>query len=169
VAALPIKLSQISIADSFWRSDPIYSLNSKNVEFFQFELSRIEQQTSSSTNFSQMFLHSRENMFLCEILLQTVDFRFLKRRHPQLLSEALEHSPENIATAASLWTEFAEFYSSLDESVPDLPLYVEIQESLGIYGRGPIERAVRKLVRRVRKRLMVLIERFFGTSEATKE
>jgi hypothetical protein len=61
---------------------------------------------SSSTNLSQRFLHSRENMFRSEIVLQSVDFRFLRWRHPQLLSEALRRSLETRGMAASHWTEF---------------------------------------------------------------
>ena len=147
-----------------------YSLNKENVQFFQTELIRIEQQTSPSSNLSHMLLHSREHMFLREILLHCVDFQFLKLRHPELLSEALERSSENMAVAASLWAEFSNmFYTSRGLSVPDLPLYVEIQEGLGIYGRGCIERFVRKIKRKFAKSLNVFLDKFFSRSRPPEE
>lgn len=109
-----------------------------------------------------MFLHSRENMFLAEILLQTMDFRFLRWRHPELLSEAPQRSSETVEMAASQWVDFSNlFYISQGRPAPDLPLYVEIQEGLGIYGCGLIERFVRKL-KRLAKRLNVFLDRLFG-------
>jgi hypothetical protein len=164
VSAVPIKLSAISIADSFWRSDPMRLLDNDNDQFFHSELTRIEQQMSSSTKLSQMFMHSRENLFLSEILFQSVDFRFLRWRHPQLLSEALQRSPEAMAMAAVHWAEFSNlFYISQGHPIPDLPQYVEIQEALGIYGRSPIERAVRKFKRRLAKYANTFLHRIFGT------
>src|SRR5947207_164744 len=103
VSAMPIKLSAIGIAESFFRSDPMYSLDLRNAHFFQTELTRIEQQKSSLTKLSQMFLYSREHMFLYEILSQSVSFRFLRWRHSQLLTGALQRSSETIALAASEW------------------------------------------------------------------
>jgi hypothetical protein len=165
VSAMPIKLSAIGIAESFFRSDPMYSLDIQNAHFFQTELTRIERQKSSSTKLSQMFLHSREHMFLYEILSQNVDFRFLRWRHSQLLVEALQRSSETIAMAASEWDEFCNFfYISRGYPVPDLLLYVEIQEALGIYGRWWIERVLRMFKRRLAKQMNVISDRIFGTS-----
>lgn len=84
VSTMPIKLSAIGIVESFFRSDPMYSLDPQNAHFFQAEVTRIEQQKSSLTKLSQLFLHSREHMFLYEILSQSVNFRFLRWRHSQL-------------------------------------------------------------------------------------
>jgi hypothetical protein len=165
VPAVPIKLSAIGIAESFFRSDPMYSLDLQNAHFFQSELTRIEQQKSSLTKLSQMFLHSQEHTFLYEILSQSVNFRFLRCRHSQLLAEALRRSSETIAMAASEWEEFSDFiYISRRYPVPDLPLYVEIQEALGIYGRCWIERTIRMFKRRLAKQINVISDRIFGTS-----
>ena len=139
------------------------SLNEENVQFFQTELIRIERQTSSSRKLSPMLLYSHEHMFLREILLHCVDFRFLKLRYPELLLEALERSPENIAMAASLWAEFSNtFYTSRGLPVPDLPLYVEIQEGLDIYGRGSIERFIRKIKGKLAKGLGIFLDKLSG-------
>ena len=170
MSGVPINLSAISLAESFWRSDPRYSLNKENVQFFQTELIRLEQQTSSSSNLSHMLLHSREHMFLREILLHCKDFPFLKLRHPELLSEALERSSKNMAIAASLWAEFSNtFYTSRGRPVPDLPLYVEIQEGLGIYGRGSLERFVRKIKMKLTKSLNVFLDKLFSRSGTLEE
>jgi hypothetical protein len=145
-------------------------LNKENVQFFQTELSRIEQQTASSSNISHMLLHSKEHMFLQEILLHPQDFQFLKLRHPELLSEALDRSSENMAMAASLWVEFSNmFYTSQGHAVPDLPLYVEIKEGLGIYGRGPIERFLRKTKRKLTKGLNIFLDKLFHWSGSPEE
>ena len=72
--------------------------------------------------------------------------------------------------AASQWAEFSNlFYTSRGLPVPDLPLYVNIQEGLGIYGRGPVERVARILKRRLTKHLNVFLEKAFGKSGHTKE
>lgn len=164
VSAVPIKLSAIGIAESFFRSDPMYSLDPKNAHFFLAELTRIEQQKSSLTKLSQMFLHSREHMFLYEILSQSVNFRFLRWRHSQFLAEALQRSSKTIAMAASEWDEFSNFfYISRGYPIPDIPLYVEIQEALGIYGKWWIERAIRMFKRRLAKQINVISDRVFGT------
>lgn len=106
-------------------------------------------------------------MFLREILFHGANLDFLNRRYPELLLEALERSSENLALAASLWTEFSHtFFTSRDRGVPDLPLYVEIQEGLGIYGRGWIERFLRiKLIRS----LHALFYKILGRSAAIEE
>jgi hypothetical protein len=142
----------------------MYSLDDENVQFFNSELTRVELERSSSTNLSQMYLHSEENLFLSEILFRRVDFRFLRWRHPLLLLEALRRSPETIAMAALLWAEFSNlFYIGRGRPVPDLPQYVEIQEGLGIYGRSPIERSLRKFKRRFAKHANVFLNKMFGT------
>jgi hypothetical protein len=170
VSAIPINLSVISLAESFWRSDPRYLLNKENIQFFQTELSRIEQQTPSSRNLSHMLLHSEEHMFLQEILLHLKDLQFLKLRHPELLSTALERSSKNMAIAASLWAEFSNlFYTSQGLPVPDLPLYVEIKEGLGIYGHGFIERFLRKFKRKLTKSLNVFLDKLFNRSGSPEE
>jgi hypothetical protein len=66
--------------------------------------------------------------------------------------------------AAVHWAEFSNlFYISQGHPIPDLPQYVEIQEALGIYGRSPIERAVRKFKRRLAKYANTFLHRIFGT------
>jgi hypothetical protein len=67
--------------------------------------------------------------------------------------------------AASLWAEFSNlFYTSRGRQVPELPLFVEIQDGLGVYGRGPIEKCLRKFKRRFAKGLNVLLDKLFGPS-----
>jgi hypothetical protein len=167
VSGVPINLAAVSLAESFFRSDPRYLLDKENVQFFQTELIRLEQQTSSPSNISHMLLHSREHMFLREILFHCQGFRFLEMRYPDLLSEALERSSKNMAIAASLWAEFSNtFYISQDLPVPDLPLYVEIQEGLGLYGHGTIEQFIRKIKRKLTKSLNIFLDKLFSRTPA---
>ena len=71
VAAVPLKLSTISIAESFFPEHLQklgLKLDTKLDVLFQQELSCIEWEKSSFTKWSQMFLHSKENKFLFDIL-----------------------------------------------------------------------------------------------------
>jgi len=67
--------------------------------------------------------------------------------------------------AGSLWAEFSNlFYASRGRQVPVLPLFVEIQVGLGVYGRGPIEKCLRKFKRRLAKRLNVFLDKLYSPS-----
>src|SRR5438046_7793714 len=115
VAAVPMKLSAISIAQSFipphyqnlgWKLDPKLNL------LFHQELSRIEWEKSSSRQWSQMFRHSKENQFLFDILRLGSSFSRLQDSYPDLFAEALYRSPETLTLAKSEWTTFAnQFYT----------------------------------------------------------
>jgi hypothetical protein len=70
-----------------------------------------------------------------------------------------------MAIAASLWAEFSNmFYISRGLPVPDSPLYVEIQEGLGIYGHNITGRFLRKIKRKVIKTLNVFLDKLFSQS-----
>lgn len=149
-------MSAISIADSFWTDSKI-KLNSNQTQLFQSELSRIEQEKLSSSTWSRMFLHSRENRFLFDILRPRVGETFTdwRRRYPDLLEEALYRSSESLALAASEWKSFTDQFFR-DRPVLDNPQFVEIQEGLGLYGRCAFERTLRRLKRTAQKKLNVL-------------
>jgi hypothetical protein len=105
VSASPLKLSAISINDLMWVDDMQNSdiiseikLDSKRVQFFQSELSRLEQESFASTKWSQMFLHSKENRFLF-FLLRPRKGAYLRREYPEILSEALYRSHETLGLA----------------------------------------------------------------------
>jgi len=170
VSGVPINLSGVSLGDSISRSNTNYSLNKDNDQYFQTELIRLEQERSSSSEFSHMLLHSREHMFLREILFHGAKLDFLSLRYPELISEALERSSEDLALAASLWTEFSQtFFTSRGCGVPDLPLYVEIQEGLGIYGRGWIDRFLRRIKGQLTRSLHAIFNKVLGRSVAIEE
>ena len=155
--AVPLKLSAISI-EEFW-DFPEARLDGKQIELFRYELRRIEQEKSSSTEWSQMFLQSKENKFLYDILNWGCSLPFLQQKYPELLAEALRRTPDTLTLAAFEWKTFADaYFIRRNHSVPDLPLYVEIQEALGIYGRSRLERAFRQIKRRAQKHLNVLFD-----------
>ena len=103
-----------------------------------------------------MFLHSRENRFLFDILRPRVGETFTdwRRRYPDLLEEALHRSSESLDLAASEWKYFTDQFFR-DHPVLDNPQFVEIQEGLGLYGRWVFERTLRRLKRTAQKRLNV--------------
>lgn len=107
--AVPLKLTAISIGDTLWES-PLIELDSKQVQLFQDELSRIEQEKWSSTEWSQMFLHSMENKFLFEILRprKGSSFENWRLKYPEFLEEALHRSPKALEFAAYEWKAFAD-------------------------------------------------------------
>ena len=161
VGAVPLRLSAISIAQSFFPEESAIKLDGNLDEFFKQELSRIEQERSSSTEWSQMFVHSKENLLLFDILRLGKGFRGLQKDHGDLLVEILHRSTQKLALAATEWKAFAhEFYIDQGLSVPDYPQFVEIQEALGLYGQSRLERTFRRLKRTLLKRWNVFFDRF---------
>lgn len=162
MAAVPLKLSAISIAQSFFpeRLQKLgLKLDAKLDVLFRQELSRIEREKSLSMQWSQMFLHSKENRFLFDILRLGHNLSTLRKDYPDLLAEALYRSSKTLILAKSEWTTFVnEFYINSYLQVPEYSQYVEIQEALGLYGRSQFERILRKLKRNVLKRWNMLVD-----------
>jgi hypothetical protein len=166
VAAIPLKLSAISIKDLMWvrddRNSNIVSetkLDSKQAQLFEHELSRLEQEAFFFTEWSQMFLHSKENQVLFFLLRRTkgMTLAYLRRKYPEIMSEALYRSPETLKLAASEWKVFTdEYFISHGWPVPDWPQYVEIQEELELYERSSFERTLRRFKRNAQKWLKML-------------
>jgi len=157
VSTVPLKLSAVSMEGSLWRPPPRMTLDRNQVELFHQDLGRIEQERSSSTEWSRMFLHSTENQFLIDILRPQMEYTFagLGWKYPEIFAEALERSPEALESAAAEWKSFTDLFTSQGLRVPEFPQYIEIKEALGIYGRSSLERAFRKLKRAAQKRLNV--------------
>ena len=164
VGAVPLKFSAISITESFFPEGLEIlgcKLDNNLDELFQQELRCLEQEKSSSTEWSQMFLHSRENRFLFDILRMGRSFLELGEIYPDLLIQALRRFSENLRLAASEWRAFsAESYLDKNLTIPEYPDYVEIQEALGICGRSKLERWFRKLKRNALKRWIVIIDKY---------
>ena len=134
MAAVPLKLSALSIEESLWEA-PEVKLDRKQARLFQSELSRIEQERSFSTQWSQLFQHSKENEFLFDILRSGCSIADLRWKYSEFLAEALHRSPETLEQAASEWETFVdEFFRNQGRVIPNWPQYVEIQEGVGIYG-----------------------------------
>jgi hypothetical protein len=128
-------LSAISIAQSFVPEEVKLKLDPELDELFRQELGRLEQQAFGSTAWSQMFVHSRENRFLFDILRIGYNFTQLRNKYPDLLSEALLRTPERLSEAEAEWGEFTQAnYLSKGLGVPEYPQFVQIQEGLGHVG-----------------------------------
>jgi len=109
-----------------------------------------------------MFLHSKENRFLLDILRLGHGLSTLRKDYPDLLAETLSRSSETLALAKSEWTAFVnEFYIGSGLQVPEYPQYVEIQEALGLYGRSQFERILRRLKRNGLKRWNVFVDKIW--------
>ena len=163
VAAVPLKLTTISIAQSFFPESLQklgLKLDNKLDVLFRQELSRIEWEKSSSTQWSQMFLHSKENRFLFDILRPGHNLLTLREDYPDFLTESLYRSSETLALAKSEWSAFInDFYIRSGLQVPEYPQYVEIQEALGLCGRSQFEPTLRTLKRNGLKRWNVVVDK----------
>jgi hypothetical protein len=111
-------------------------------DLFQQELRRIEQEKSSSTEWSQMFHHSKENHFMAVILRWGYELPRLQQVYPDLLAKALERSPERIARAVSEWKAFTDELYLSKGPVPNYPEYMEIQEAIEKYKRSNLVRMI---------------------------
>ena len=127
---------------------------------------RIEWEKSSSTQWSQMFLHSKENRFLFDILRSGHSLLTLRKEYPDLLTEILYRSSERLALAKSEWIAFIdEHYIRSGLQVPEYSQYVEIQEALGLYGRSQFERTLRRLKRIGLKRWNVFLDKIWPKAQ----
>ena len=110
-------------------------MNSAQKDLFHEELRRIEQEISSSDTLYRLLLRSKENLFIYHVLLwQHVGLAGLLKFDREFLEKALERTPESLVLAASEWDRFSnEYFRKKGHLVPDWPLYLEIQEELGIY------------------------------------
>jgi hypothetical protein len=159
VRAVPFKLSAWLRTEAFYSNS---EMSSDLEKFFYYTIQGIELEKTSSTTISDMYKFSQENRFLWLIVGPVVmDLRRLHREYPELVDEALERSPENLASAAREWKSFASHWNNPGDPIPDHPSFVEIQEGLGLYGRTPLERSLRRIKRTAQKRLNVLIWRLY--------
>jgi hypothetical protein len=100
---------------------------------FPEEISRLEQERSPGVlRLSTHLRNSRENLFLFDILRTHLTFTDLLSKFPDLFPGALTRSPEALQGAATEWKHLADAYTEVGEQVPDFPLFVEIQEELGL-------------------------------------
>ena len=131
-------------------------------KFFYYTLQRIEREKASSSMISDTYKFSQENRFLWLIVGHfAMNLKHLHREYPELVDEALERSPENLASAAREWKSFAYHWNNRGDPIPDHPSFVEIQEGLGLYGRTRLERSLRRIKRTAQKRLNVFIWRLY--------
>lgn len=160
--AVPLKLSAWLRAEAFYGANHNAEMSSDVEKLFYYTLQGIEREKASSTTISDMYKFSQENRFLWLIVGPIVmDLKCLHREYPELVDEALERSPENLASAAREWKSFAYYWNDRGDPIPDHPSFVEIQEGLGLYGRTPLERSLRRIKRTAQKRLNVFIWRLY--------
>jgi hypothetical protein len=108
-------------------------LNREQEVNFLDDLASIEQERSSSDNFSRLLLTSKENRFFFQVLLwQGQGLSDFKRFNGEFMEEALRRTPNSLALAASAWDEFTnEFFLSQGHPIPEWSVKSRIQEALG--------------------------------------
>jgi len=144
VGAVPPKISAISIADTFFESGSRYKVDNELDHSFRTELRNIELEKCGSAEWSQMFIHSKENRFLFDILHRGDRLSSLRRNHPKLLSEALLRNHDTIAIAAAEWKAFVEeTYLRKGLAIPDYAHFIQIREALDLYGSSKLQRIFR--------------------------
>jgi hypothetical protein len=171
VWAEPLKLSAVPIGNSLfrWGNQSVTFLAPSLDQMFQEEISRLEQvRTPGISRFSNHLRNSRENLFLFDILHEPLDIESLTSKYPDLMPVALTRSPGALKGAATEWKHLSDFHIQVDGQVPDFPLYIEIQEGLGLYGRNALERFLRMVKRRMQSKWKKVLHRFrtaLGSSE----
>jgi hypothetical protein len=141
---------------------PKWSLNKTQDTLFRTELLRIEKERSSSDQLSILQQESKRNLFLNDLhIISNKTWKIMKGGlPPDLMKEALDRSPARLARAAAEWNSFVtEFYTLQHRPVPDWPMYIQIQEDLGIYGKVRLYHLGRLLKRRLQERLKHVLER----------
>lgn len=160
---VPLKLTAISLEDrlcsqSDWFDDDYVDiqLDPEQAEFFHQELSRIEKDRPWIYSLSELYRASRENLFLERLTTKPHwNFALLNERQGDLLSKALERSPEALSAAAAEWAWFKySWFHGYRRPVPDWPAYIEIQEGLGIYGQTRYHRFGRRIKRLTQELLL---------------
>ena len=161
----PLKLTTISLEDRLNTESDTFDtdgldlrIDPKQSVFFHQELTRIEKERTWIYSLSELYLESRKSRFLERLLTKRHwDFPLLQQHYDDLLASALEPSPEALSAAADAWEWFKySYFGKYRLPVPDWPVYVEIQEGLGIYGRTWAHRYGRR-VKRVAQRHMLRI------------
>jgi hypothetical protein len=132
----------------------LYLNKTQNAIFFK-ELHRIESERLSSDYLSTLCQDSERNLFLYFLYGNLNDLEVFRGTSLEVrVYDLLDRSPERLARAASEWKLFSQkFFINRGRPVPDWPLYVEIQEGLGIYGNSRLHRLQRVLKRKVQLRL----------------
>jgi hypothetical protein len=108
------------------------SLNLNQGDYFRDQLMKLEHEIS--TNLSLIYSNSSLNLFLDRVLLWThLDLPLLEIFHPEFVRIALERTAQSLANTAIEWDVFQKgFFMNQGKSVPERPIYGEIQKGLEI-------------------------------------
>lgn len=166
-----MRLSAIALDDMLLTEKMSYDesgfelhLNPNTSNGFLEALQCVEQNRSPSETLSSLYLSSRENKFLRILLIvKDLDLLLLRNFYGDLLAQALERTPVTLTNAALAWKEFEfTWFGRHNRPVPDWPIYVEIREGLGIYGRSAFSRTGRRLKRIGNKGLLRFFDKILG-------
>lgn len=162
---VPLRLSALSLrhrmVNGLERHLSPHLLDREQDNLFLQELARIEKERSDFDTLSTIYANSDENQFIERVLFWTpsINLVFLDVLFPDYFEKAIQRTPEALALAASEWEKLTTtYYRQMERPVPDWPLYVEIQEGLGILGNTPYHRTQRTLKRKLRRQAKFVLE-----------
>jgi hypothetical protein len=131
---VPLRVSATSLEHRLFNGlEPIESsLNLSQGDYFRDQLMNFEYE--KSTNLSLIYSNSSLNLFLDRVLLWThLDLPLLEIFHPEFMRIALERTAQSLANVAIEWDILQEsFFLKQGRSVPERPIYGEIQKGLEI-------------------------------------
>jgi hypothetical protein len=106
---------------------------------------RIEENRTSSDDLYQLYRKSRENLVLSRILRAHMGLPSLMKYYGDIVAEPLMKTQNNLDAARIEWDKLVnESFHQRGRGVPDWPIFIEIQEGLGIYG-SRLKRRLMKL------------------------
>jgi hypothetical protein len=160
VIPVPFRLSALSLGQRlFGVRIPDWFLNPDQEALFHTHLAQIEQKRPWSTPVSQLYMDSKENAFLYDIIQRSNPKNFARLYEYYEEFEALTRNPDTLAHAAAEWDVFTSvFFQKRGRPIPDWPSYVEIQQGLGRYGSTEYHRYGRRLKMKVQEELKVIFE-----------
>lgn len=114
-------------------------------ELYRQTIRQIEDNRTSNHDLSKLYLESQENLILTRILRFSFDIPSLMEYHEDILAEPLTRSQKNLEAARAQWDNLVdESFRKRGRGLPDWPIFVEIQEGLGIYG-SRLKRRIKSL------------------------
>jgi len=165
VFPVPLKLASVNPGAFLWDSfnsdeERCWTLSQSTLNSFAKEL-RIQedknQNEHGAVRLSRHISDSRMNRFLYSLTCYGFDGDIggLKKYYSNELAKALVPTKQLLARAALEWENFTtNWFVKQGRPVPDWPPYIEIQEGLGIYGKGKLSFLRRTIHRKVQKGLL---------------
>ena len=147
VYPVPLSLTHLTLGERIILPGEPYFVNPELEDLYLQTLERLQVEKGISIQYQ----NSAQMRFL-DFLLRSEDIigisglMRLGGRFNSTLNEILNPSPEALQHASDEWNEFTNtFFKNHNRPVPEWPVYIQIQEELGIYKNSTVDRARRAL------------------------